>query len=282
MQVDLCVFLAGNKLEEYTPLFIETLFMNCDTSKLHIHVVEKGNFLDYKSEFETLADLTMYQPVAKNIHEYLLNKKAESSIPFSIYEMHDPSLFFTSSRPDPPCYWLGDDHANTLNWSMTNCGTNKWVIFCHSDMIFVGDAVTTLVNDLKDDMGLYGLYNHFYAVNRDAFNKVGVKFNSIDGFRTVPMSPSGDFDYVIRHMDDPRCTPDSKVIYGWDVGELLELMMIAHGWKCTMSQFALSDLFIMIDHLASGHEYTTNEQMKADHARRRANWMRRYGIKRID
>jgi len=281
MVIDLCVFLAGNKLEEYVPLFIETLFMNCNTSNLHIHVVEKGTFPFYTAESCLDPDIATYQPVGRNIHEYLLKKQEESLVPFTIYEMNDPSVFFRNMRPGKPDYYQGDDHANTINWAMSNCGENKWVIICHSDMIFKKDIISELEKEMNDYTGLYGIYNHCYAVNREAFFKVGVKFNSISNIKVVPVEHKG-FDYVIRSGGDPRCLPDSKVVYGWDVGELLELIMVSCGWRCFMSQFETTDLSEMVSHLGSGHEYTMSEEMKRDHQNKRGNWMSFYGIKRID
>jgi hypothetical protein len=280
MQVDLCVFLAGHKLEEYTPLFIETLFKNCDTSSLHIHVVEKGAFLNYTCEAGGDADIHQYRPVHPKIHEYLLRKKEESPVPFTIYQMHDPSVFFRKSRSAFSDFFQSDDHANTINWAMENCGTNKWMIVCHSDMIFVTDIVSALMNGMKDNTGLYGVYNHCFAVNRVAYQKVGIKFNGITNFRAVPVTHQG-YDYVIRFGGDSRCTGNSKIIYGWDVGELLELMMIANGWYCEMHQFSLTDLSVMVEHLGSGHEYTSNDVMKQDHQSKRDNWMEVYGVRRI-
>jgi len=280
MQVDLCVFLAGNKLEEYTPLFIETLFMNCDTSNLHIHVVEKGYFPTFTSEGGLSWDLSTYQPVSESVHNYLLRKQAESPVPFTIYKKHDPREFLRTTFPGPPIYEQGDDQGNSYNWAMANCGTSKWVILCHSDMIFVGDIVTALMKEMNDYTGLYGVWNHCCAINREAFNNIGVKFNIAVNFRAVPVEHSG-FDYVIRHASDPRCPANSKVIYGWDIGELLELIMVAYGWRCAVSQFMWTDLSVLVDHLGSGHEYTTNEEMKRDHASKRRNWMDRYGIQPV-
>lgn len=285
MQVDLCIFLDGNKLEEYVPLFIETLFKNCNTSQLHIHVVEKGIHPNHTCESGEHPDPSKYVPVGSHIHNYLLRKQTESwdrLVPFTIYQMHDPSVFFKKSEPGESYCDQAQDHGNSLNWAMDHCGSNKWIIFCHSDMVFIGDAVTALINELKEDMGLCGLYSHFFAVNREAYNRVGTKFNSIPGFKAVPTPQHRGFDYEIRHSFDSRCTADSKIIYGWDVGELLELMMIANGWKCIMSQFILSEIFSMISHLGSGHEYTTNEEMKRGHAEKRRNWMKQYTINKIE
>jgi hypothetical protein len=284
MQVDLCVFLAGNKLEEYTPLFIETLFRNCDTSQLHIHVVEKGTFPNHTCESGLDPDPSTYIPVGENIHNYLIAKQKESwdnLVPFSIHQMHDPSVVYQTSGPGIPYYNQGQDHGNTLNWAMDHCGTRKWVIMCHSDMIFVGDIITELIKGMNENTGLYGVYNHCFAVNREAFKKVGVKFNPIMNFRVVPVSHNG-FDYVIRFGGDPRCGDQSKIIYGFDVGELLELMMWANGWQCYMSQFEVNEMTSLVDHLGSGHEYTTNEIMKRDHASKRQNWMGFYMINRIE
>jgi hypothetical protein len=283
MQVDLCVFLAGNKLEEYTPLFIETLFKNCDTSQLHIHVVEKGNFPNFHTETGLGMDLSTYQPVSENVHNYLLRKKAESPIPFSIYQMHDFNLFSRIHSPGPPVYDQGDDQGNTCNWAMDYCGTNKWVILCHSDIIFVGDAISMLIKEMNDHTSLYGVWNHFYAINREAYHRVGVKFNIACNLRATPFIGNPDFNYVIRHAGDSRCTPDSKVIYGWDIGELMELVMITYGWRCQLGRDnMLTDLNVSIEHLGTGHEYTSNEVIKNDHASKRSGWMNQYGIKRIE
>lgn len=278
MNIDLCVFLAGNKLEEYTPLFLETLLGNCDMTDVSVHVIEKGTFPNFTCE--SGRDPEMHEPVGKHIHDYLIRKMAESSTRILIYDP-DPSLFFANSGPYSPYWKLAEDHANTLNWAMANCGESTWVIFCHSDMIFKTNAIGALRKELQPDVGLYGIYNHFYAVNREAFRKVGVKFNSIPNLWAIPVQHSG-FDYEIRHGVDPASVPGAKRIYGWDVGELLELAMTAHGWRCDISNNPPETLSALIDHLCSGHEYTTNEWMIKSHQDRRDAWMEHYGIKRIE
>ena len=128
MIIDVVVFLAGNNLDIYTPLFIESLQTRCDTTEINLHVVEKGRF----SVWNPSLDLKNYIPgVGDSVHNYLVKKKEENKFPITIYEMHDPSTFFNSSIPGTPGYDLACDHAETCNWAMKNCGSNKYVLLCH-------------------------------------------------------------------------------------------------------------------------------------------------------
>uniref|UniRef100_A0A6M3ITA0 Uncharacterized protein n=1 Tax=viral metagenome TaxID=1070528 RepID=A0A6M3ITA0_9ZZZZ len=298
MQADLCVFLAGHNLDTYTPLFIETLYKNCDVSNLHIHVVEKGAIVytgpkREPHEHPWYIDLPFeyYVPgVGDNVHNYLLRKQAESKVPFTIYEEHNARKFFTQSVPGEPFWAFGDDHGNTLNWAMENCGKNKWIIFCHSDMIFRGDIITSFIDDMHDWVGMFGLYNHCYAVNREAYFKVGIKFNCITNFRAVPVKHQG-FDFEIRHASDPRCPLDeSKIIYGFDIGEWMEIMMIANRWYCNVINPVRREHHMMtpqeiglmqhVDHMCSGHGYVNNATL-AHQESRRQEWLKQYGVKKV-
>lgn len=284
MQVDLCVFLAGQNLDAYTPLFFETLFTNCDTFNLCIHVVEKGYF-EYTGDYSEkvpwyiILDMKYYvRGVGENVHNYLLKKQAESPVPFHIYEQHDPAPFFRKSTPWEPCFFFSDDHAETLNWAMAHCGTNKWVIFCHSDMVFKKDMVTKLIEGMQDDVGMWGSYSHCFAVNREAFFKVGVKFNAISNFRVVKVAHPG-FDYEVKFAADPDCPPDAKIMYGWDVGELLKLIMTSQSWRCNLKQ-GNQELDSYVDHMCSGHGYV-NEATREFQERRRRAWMKEFNVQRI-
>lgn len=261
MQVDLCVFLAGLNLDAYTPLFLESLYRNCDVSNLCIHVTEKGRFeSDYNGTEDWMKGLYMehYVPgVGENVHNYLLKKQAESMVPFTIYEMHDATRFFNQRTPNPGVYTQISDYTETLNWSMDNCGTNQWVILCHSDMVFVEDIVTEFIQLMNDQTGMFGIFGHFIAVNREAYRKVGTTFNSISNFRAVPMNAVG-FDYQIMHAGDPKCPADAKIIYGWDTFQLLELMMIANSWLCNVDE--RHALRFHVSHMCSGHGYLHSKE----------------------
>jgi hypothetical protein len=255
MEIDLCVAMAGMNLDVYAPLFFESLYRNCDTTKLAVHAVEKGAIVppeDPPYDWFNLLPFEYYvQGVGDNVHEYLLQKQKEVSTPFTIYEKHDPTEFFTQAIPGEPTWGLGDDYSNTLNWMIENCGSNKWVIFCHLDMIFLDDIITRFrtenfrpddpnypgANFMLGNVGAFGIYAHCFAVNREAFFKVGVKFNCISDLWLLPAIPNG-FDYVLRHKRDPRCDhlPDgAKKLYGFDILELIEVVMVANRWHCDIS-----------------------------------------------
>jgi len=290
--IDLCVFFAGQNLDAYAPLFLETLYKNCDTSRLCVHVVEKGGIFytgpeqgSDEAPWYTTLPIEYYVPgVGDNVHEYLLRKQEEVSTPFIIYEKHDPSEFFSKAKPGEPFWHFGDDHGNSLNWAIENCGTNKWIIFCHSDIIFKDDIITRFRQEHLDSwnfidgdwVGMFGVYNHCYAVNRGAFFKVGVKFNCITNFRAVPVKHIG-FDYELKHASDPKCPEDSKIMYGFDIGELLETMMIANNWYCDISN--VHPFCSSLDHMCSGHGYV-NEVTRLHQERRRQAWMKEYEIQK--
>jgi len=283
--IDLCVFLAGQNLDTYTPLFFETLYRNCDISKIDVHVIEKGRFEytgDYSEEvpWYTVLDLKYYIPgVGDKVHNYLLKKQQEAANKFNIYEMHDPELFFKKATPNKPFFYLGDDHAETMNWAMENCGTKKWVLFCHSDIVFKGDIISKFIPHMKDHVGILGIFSHCFAVNREAYYRVGIRFNSIANFRAEPVKHNG-FDYEVRHASDPRgCSVDSKILYGWDVTELMQLIMIANGWSVDISNNNPNFVYYL-EHMCSGHGYV-NELTRTYQECRRVGWMQTYGIGRL-
>lgn len=295
MQVDLCVFLAGLYLDEYTPLFFETLYKNCNTTDLRVHVVEKGG-IHYtgppqspgEAPWYTTTPFEYYVPgVPDSVHKYLLEKKQELEEMFEIYEQHDPSVFFSQAQPCKPKYHYGDDHGNTLNWAMENCGNSKWVIFCHSDMVFRKDIISAFRNKMNDWTGMFGIYNHCYAVNREAFFKVGIKFNCLANFRVQKVKHSG-YDYELAHASDPHCDLESaKIIYGFDVGELMEIMMIANAWECGIfnsvrrSPTDEEALWVSyVDHMCSGHGYV-NEECRVYQRSRRQQWFDEFGIRKL-
>jgi len=281
MKVDLCVFLAGNDLDVYTPIFFEMLQRNCDISNLCIHVVEKGTFdagppiEDGKYE----PDMKDYIPgVGEKVHNYLLKLQKEWGIPFTIYEKHDPTEFFLQATPREPCYHMPSDHANTLHWAMDNCGTNKWIIFCHSDAIICKDIITRLMADMNNETGMYGMFDRCWAVNREAYKKVGVRFNSISAFMAQEFN--GDyFKYRIKHINDPQCTDYSKPIFGWDTGELTELIMIAHGWRCVTHDNA--ELYPYVQHGGSGHGYSNRQDFVDHRISTLLNLLKGLGIQRL-
>lgn len=292
MKIDLCVFLAGNHLNEYVPLFIETLARNCNISLLNIHVVEKGWFRapatdEERNEFikdqspPWYIDLRMkyYMPgVGENVHKYLLKKKEEFLVPFNIYEMHDASLFFKKSTPREPFYCMAADHAETCDWAMANCGNEKWVILCHLDMIFRKDIVSRLAIEMNDFTGMYGIFNHCFAINRDAFFRVGVGFKDASGFKVFKSTKNG-YDFEMSHANDPFCPKDSWVMNGFDVGELLKVMMIENGWRC-LYRNDNAELQAYVDHMCSGHGYVC-EEVEASHRDRRSGWLSEYGVEKL-
>jgi len=88
MKVDLCVFLAGQHIDEYAPLFLETLQRNCNLTNLTVHVVEKGG-IHYtgppqgpdESPWYTDLLFKYYVPgVGESVHEYLLKKQKEMDL----------------------------------------------------------------------------------------------------------------------------------------------------------------------------------------------------------
>jgi len=253
MKVDLCVFLAGNNLNGYVPLFFESLKRNCTISDLCIHVVEKGNFV-MPDDWDGMPIMDHYAPgVGDNVHNYLLKLQREMGVPFEIYEKHDPREFFIRSTPYEPSWHLASDHANTMHWAMSNCGTNNWIIFAHSDVIFMGDIITSLIEDMKDIAGMLGVHSHIMAINRYAYQHLGIKFNSISAFYAVKATDYGSGLHVVRHINDPECIDRSIPLFGWDTGELLRLIMIAHGWKCDIYK---NEKYIKtVWHGGSGHGY---------------------------
>lgn len=284
LKVDLCLFLAGHNLESYTPLFLETLYKNCDVSNLHIHVVEKGTFVGENNgtlKFPKDLKPENFVPTGDNIHNYLLKKKEKSPIPFTIYTMHDLTKFYRTSTPNTG-FDLTSDHGNTLNWAIENCGTNKFVIFCHSDIVFKDDIISQLIDRVHDLTGVLGVYNQCYIVNRDAYHKVGIKFNNVSGFRAIPTLHQ-NFDCEIKHGSDPRCSEGLNVygqkIYGWDMGELMELMMIARHWDCDIS--STHELRSYVDHMGAGHGYLNSREVVEGQKRRINIWLEKYGVQKL-
>lgn len=302
MEIDLCVGLAGMNLDVYTPLFFESLYRNCDTSKLAVHAVEKGAIVppeDAPETWFTHLPIEYYVPgVGDNVHEYLLRKQKEVTTPFTIYEKHNPSEFFSKAKPGKPSWELGADYSNTLNWMMENCGSNKWAIFCHLDMIFLGDIITRFrsetfrpddpnfpgANFMLGDVGAFGIYANCFAVNREAYFKVGIRFNDVASFWLLPVNHNG-FDYELRHNRDPRCDylqggdrGDAKRLYGFDILELMEVMMVANHWHCDISE--VHPFRSSLDHMCSGHGYVPEETARHQETRRQY-WMELLDVQKV-
>ncbi len=287
MEVDLCVAMAGGSLNVYAPLFFESLYRNCDMSKVAVHVVEKGVIVPPdRSEKDWNVNLPFeyYVPgVGDNVHAYLLRKQKEVSTPFTIYEKHDPSEFFSKLGPQDSGWMLGADYSNTLNWMMDNCGSNNWVIFCHLDMIFLdgADILARLRSEMQDNVGVFGVYAHCWAINREAYYRVGQKFNCVGSFWLLPTPLINGFDYVLRNGGDPRCNPlpeGAKRLYGFDILELIEVMMVAHGWVCDVN--GEHPYRSMVDHMCSGHGYVP-EEVAQGQEKRRQYWMNLLGVKAL-
>ena len=284
MEIDLCVAMAGGNLDVYAPLFFESLYRNCDMSKIAVHVVEKGAIVPpdrEEKDWNVHLPFEYYVPgVGENVHNYLLRKQEAVSTPFTIYEKHDPSEFFVNTSPCEPFWELGSDYYNTLNWMMENCGSNKWVIFCHLDMIFLQDILARLRVDMQDHAGLVGVYAHCWAVNREAFYKVGIKFNCRDSFWLLPVNHAG-YDYVLRSGRDKRCNPlpdGAKRLYGFDMLELMEVMMVASGWHCDLD--GEHPYRSMVDHMCSGHGYVPEHVAQGQESRRQY-WMNLLGVQKV-
>jgi len=284
MEIDLCVAMAGGNLNVYAPLFFESLYRNCDTSKLSVHVVEKGGIVPPDRNEENwnvhLPFEYYVQGVGDNVHNYLLRKQAEVSTPFTIYEKHDPSEFFSNSGPTPGGWDLGEDYSNTLNWMMDNCGSNKWVIFCHLDMIFLEDIITRLRSEMLDHVGVFGIYAHCWAINREAYHKVGIRFNTVNSLWLLPV-PHNGYDYVMRSGNDKRCNPlpdGAKRLYGFDILELIEVVMMANGWHCDVD--GEHPYRSMVDHMCSGHGYVPEVVAQGQETRRQY-WQKLLGVEKV-
>ncbi len=124
------------------------------------------------------------------------------------------------------------DVAGNCDWMVNNCGTSKWVVISHFDIVFKKDFLGRMVQHMSDDVALIGQHCAIMAVNREAYKQSRIKFRSMGGFVAQPIG-DGSGEYRVRHSRDPRVKEHdgSVTIRGFDIGQLLELEMRNMGWK---------------------------------------------------
>jgi len=177
--------------------------------------------------------------------------------------------------PRPSKYDQNSDHAESVNWAIRNCGTSNFVIMCHSDMIFTQDIISEFAKEIKcPELGAYGIQNHCYVINRDAFNRVHTRMNAIGNWWVVPVANGL---YKLKHGSDVEAlkTPGKIQLNGFDTSELLILMMWAHAWYTDLDEN--NRLKPFVDHMCSGHGYTSDD-VNASHVGRREAWRNTWGV----
>lgn len=278
MKIDLCVFLSGNYLEYWTPLFFETLFKKCDVSDLHIHVVEKGLFKGEENPDAQSLEWAQehFIPIGENVHNYVLKKKEESPVPFTIYTLDSP--FYYERGGEKPFFLLANDHAETVHWAIENCGESQWMIFCHTDIVFLDDVIEVLKGGIAPNLGMFGIHAHCFILNVEAYQQVGIKFNAVSCF-FVEEIKAANSTYVVRHINDPECKDKSKPIFGWDTGRLLELVMVGNKWKCNMNDGTRFNLYVA--HGGSGHGYGQKGSIKQEAIKRLEELTQKHGVQKI-
>lgn len=252
IMIDFCVAINGINLDCLVPLFFETLFNKVDVSSFDIHVIEKN--------------------VEPNIHQYIEQKKNESSVPFTIHILNEPFTEETGSLRTQR-FWSGGDTALTCMWMMKNCGANEWVIISHFDIAFNDNFVPILVSKIGPDVGIIGEHNQgLIAIQRIAYNQCFVGFQPLSGFFVV----KDKYDqWKIRHGEDCRCTDKSIRIEGFDVAELLELNMGFRGWNVKpFSEFNR-------EHIGAGSGHHNNPGTAVMQRNRILNLLDQKGISKI-
>ncbi len=198
--IDFCVTVTAPNVDVLFKLFFSSLKRHSNLSKVKFHILDKGcNAAGREQLHRSLHshDYIIYGCLDKNNHD------------------------------------LGSvDVTRNCDWMVNNCGTCKWVVISHFDIMFKRDFLGKMMDHMKDDVAMVGQHCAIMALNREAYKHSYLKFRSMSGFVAQPIG-DGSGEYRIRYSNDKRVKPhDGSVpIRGFDVGQLLELELQNQGWK---------------------------------------------------
>lgn len=196
-RADFCVAVEGPNLDVLLPVFFESFAKVVGTSRLDCHLILKDL---------SLRDLKIFQDPAPPGTEIITQ-----------WSVH--------TYPCTRGRTVAEDTATTADWMVGSCGTNPYVFLSHFDLWFKEDIVSTMLNLMDKDVGQIGTHCPLMLLNREAYKRCCMRFESFDNFYACPTS-DGTNRVKLRHRDDPRRHGGNRVD-GFDVGELLELNLQA-------------------------------------------------------
>lgn len=135
--------------------------------------------------------------------------------------------------------FMGVDTEWSCDWTVENCGVEKFVIISHFDLFLMRDVVTHVRSKVTDNTAMMGQHCPFFILNREAYRSSRLKFSGMGPFRLVPRSDHPDQGYLY-HPLDPRAER-STMQTGLENGELLELELRFLGWEADAMADRLGD-----------------------------------------
>lgn len=197
--IDLCIAFNGRNVDILSQLYFESFFRCCKTERLNLHLIDNG--------------------IDKN--EVKL-----SSIQLN-YTWHRPKSEWKPSLPITDYYAESAlDVVSIAEWILDNCGTSKWCILSHFDILFRNDIISWIRSKISDDVGVIGTHCPMMTINREAYKT-----------RSVGFANQGS---------------------QYDVGMLLELDLVSKGWKhekfdeCANTHYPMEHFF---HHIGGGGGY---------------------------
>lgn len=153
MTIDFCVALNGQNVDVLTHILFKSLSDHCNTKDLNFHIVDNG----ITEPRENL------KKIPKDALWHTIDPKWKPSRPLEEY--------YSESILTP---W------DVAGWMVNNCGTSKWCMLSHIDLVFNGDVLSWFRNRMADRVGIVGTHCPIMLVNREAYKEQGVNFNCGD------------------------------------------------------------------------------------------------------
>ncbi len=154
------------------------------------------------------------------------------------------------------------DCAGACKWMLNNCGDCEWCMISHFDIAWREDLLNRYRITIDDRIGQIGAHSDgLVCYRREAVRQCSVGFESFSGF-SLARDHARNVD-VIRHYSDNRgglSTP----IHGFDVGELLELNLVAKGWGIVSQSHR--ELNTWRYHLGTGSGHCGDQTQKRNEA----------------
>lgn len=164
----------------------------------------------------------------------------------------------------------------SCNWTVGNCGVNKFVVLSHFDIVFLQDFLSYLRSRATHRTGMLGQHCPFMLLNRDAFSQSCFKFRAEGPFKAI-INKQVPREFNLYHPADTRVTDDALQT-GFDTGELLELELRTMGWECDPLRSEFDRHFYHFSgggRVNSGHEFNTIQ-------RRTKMFIEEYNVPEID
>jgi hypothetical protein len=239
--IDLCVALNGPHVGVMLPFFWHSLHNVCGTElqNFRIHFVDKG--------------------CTGAVKRWLQSISSPQIIIHQLYETFGETNQ-TNRKPVPN---IVSDCAGTCKWMIDNCGDCEWCIISHFDIAFRQDLLGWYRILLKDGVGQVGSHSSgVVCYRRGAVRQCSVGFESFSGFNLV--RDQARRVMVLRHYSDSRCDDKSTPVHGFDVGELLELNLVAKGWE--VMSLSHRELDTWRYHLGTGSGHCGDQSQKFNEA----------------